>query len=87
MSLRGRKSDTVSFEDIDFPQRAYWMMVLNAARSIDAAAIIHSMDDASEEIPRALHNARADAAADAVNAWRFGHIKKASVADAGIEAQ
>ena len=85
--LRGRKSDTVSFEDIDFPQRAYWMMVLNAARSIDAAAIIQSMDDASEEIPRALHNARADAAADAVNAWRFGHIKKASVAEAGTSAQ
>lgn len=77
--LRGRKSDTVSFEDIPFPQRDYWMMILNAAKSIDAAAIIQSMDDASEEIPRALHNARVDAAADAVNAMRFGYIKKIEV--------
>ncbi|MBS7405830.1 MAG: multifunctional CCA tRNA nucleotidyl transferase/2'3'-cyclic phosphodiesterase/2'nucleotidase/phosphatase, partial [Oxalobacter sp.] len=77
--LRGRKSDTVSFENIPFPQREYWMMVLNAARSIDASAIIQSMDDASEEIPRVLHNARVDAAADAVNAMRFGTIKKVGV--------
>lgn len=77
--LRGRKSDTVSFEDTPFPQREYWTMILNAAKSIDASAIIQSMDDASEEIPRALHNARVDAAADAVNAKRFGHIRKIEV--------
>ena len=64
--LRGRKSETVSKENIEFPQREYWQLVLDAARSVDAAAIAQSMGGDMEEIPRTLHRARVDAVANAV---------------------
>jgi len=64
--LRGRKSETVSKENIEFPQREYWQLVLDAARSVDAAAIAQSMGGDMEEIPRTLHRARVEAVANAV---------------------
>lgn len=64
--LRGRKSETVSKENIEFPQREYWQLVLDAARSIDAAAIAQSMGGDMDEIPRMLHRARVEAVANAV---------------------
>lgn len=64
--LRGRKSETVSKENIEFPQREYWQLVLDAARSIDAAAIAQSMGEDMDEIPRMLHRARVEAVANAI---------------------
>lgn len=66
--LRGRKSETVSKENIEFPQREYWQLVLNAARSIDAASIAQSMRGELDQIPRVLHRARVAAVSDAVMA-------------------
>jgi len=68
--LRGRKSEIDNHENIDFPQREYWQLVLDAARSVDAGAIVQSMGGASDEIPRMLHSARVNAVADAVNKSR-----------------
>ncbi|WAW09090.1 multifunctional CCA addition/repair protein [Oxalobacter vibrioformis] len=64
--LRGRKSETVSKENIEFPQREFWQRVLDAARSVDAAAIAQSMEGEMDEIPRMLHRARVDAVSDMV---------------------
>ncbi|MDL2283906.1 multifunctional CCA addition/repair protein [Oxalobacter sp. OttesenSCG-928-P03] len=64
--LRGRKSETVSKEDTEFPQREYWERVLDVARSVDAGSIAQAMEGEMDEIPRVLHRARVDAVADMV---------------------
>lgn len=64
--LRGRKSETVSKENIEFPQRDFWELVFNAANSVDAASIVQSMGSEVDDIPRVLHRARVDAVASAV---------------------
>ncbi|MCL1886908.1 MAG: multifunctional CCA addition/repair protein [Betaproteobacteria bacterium] len=66
--LRGRKSETVSRENIEFPQREYWQLVLSAARGIDAASIVQSMEGEMDEVPRVLHRARVEAVSDAITA-------------------
>lgn len=63
--LRGRKSETVSKENVEFPQREFWQLVLDAARGVNAASIIQSMAGEMDEIPRVLHRARVEAVSDA----------------------
>lgn len=64
--LRGRKSATVSKENIAYPQREFWQRVLKAAASVDAASIIQSMGGEVEEIPRVLHWTRVGAVSEAM---------------------
>jgi tRNA nucleotidyltransferase (CCA-adding enzyme) len=56
--FRGRGNDTVSFHDKPFPQAAYLMKALGAARSIDAGAVARRFADKPERIPEAVHAAR-----------------------------
>ncbi len=64
--LRGRKSETVSKENVEFPQRDFWQLAFDAANSVDAASIIQSMGNEIDEIPRVLHRARVEAVARAI---------------------
>ena len=59
--FRGRGNDTVSFHDRPFPQAAYLMKALGAARSIDAGAVARRFADKPERIPEAVHAARVSA--------------------------
>jgi len=64
--LRGRKSETVSKENDEFPQREFWQLAFDAANSVDAASIVQSMGSEIDDIPRVLHRARVAAVASAV---------------------
>jgi tRNA nucleotidyltransferase (CCA-adding enzyme) len=64
--LRGRKSATVSKENIAYPQREFWQTALHVARNVDASAIAQSLSGDFDEIPRVLHRKRVDAVSDAI---------------------
>ncbi len=64
--LRGRKSATVSKENVEFPQRDFWQLAFNAANSVDAASIVQSMGSEIDDIPRVLHRARVTAVSSAI---------------------
>lgn len=76
--LRGRGYGEKSTENIPYPQRKYWQTILDAVAKVNAGAIVQSLgEDAYDiDIPRLLHDARADAASDAIIEMKFGKVKK-----------
>ncbi len=80
--LRGRGYGENSKEFIPFPQREYWSTILDAVRQVNAGAIIQSLGDEAYEIDlqRFLHDARGDAASDAIIEMKFGKVEKVDVA-------
>ena len=80
--LRGRGYGENSKEFIPFPQREYWSTILDAVRQVNAGAIIQSLGDEAYEIDlqRFLHDARVDAASDAIIELKFGKVEKVDVA-------
>lgn len=81
--LRGRGYGEKSTENIPYPQRKYWQTILDAVTKVNAGAIIQALgEDAYDiDIPRLLHDARADAASDAIIEMKFGKVKKVSALD------
>lgn len=79
--LRGRGYGEKSTESIPYPQRDYWLTILNAVRKVNAGAIIQALGDEAYEIDlqRFLHDARADAASDAIIEMKFGKVKKVAI--------
>lgn len=64
---RGRGHDTHEMRYRDYPQAAYLLRALDAARSVNAGEIAGRLADARDKIPEAIHAARVAAVKAALN--------------------
>jgi len=64
---RGRGHDTHEMRYRDYPQAAYLLRALDAARSVNAGEIAGRLVDARDKIPEAIHAARVAAVKAALN--------------------
>lgn len=75
--LRGRKSETRSCENIDYPQREYWLKTIEAIKSeVNPSSLIQSLDLETEDISYALHSARSEATANVLTKIKLAVLKQ-----------